>query len=156
MCDGIFFAVTKKFFLNGKIFFWKPLESLTCIPYHKNLFYKWFCKKFPGFSKISNSLGFNQSNLFFDWSKRKRKNPVLNSWVVSNPFSIPLNRSKIVFLKQIRIKSQFFRALSSSSLISLSIPSHYFFFFFLSFSKSKSQRFSSSTPSKNLFPLHFV
>ena len=77
VCDGICFGLTKNFFLNGTIFFWKPLESLTCIAYHKNLFYKWFCRKFPGFSKISNSLGFHRSNLFFDQSKRKRKNPVL-------------------------------------------------------------------------------
>ena len=114
-------------------------------------FSKWFCKKFPGFSKISNSSRFDRSNLFFDRLKRKRKNPVLrlklsgcldSSQLVGSvftcfsiPISIPLDLSKIVFKKKKKkgIRSQFFRALSSSSSIPLSIPSHSNFFFFCLF-----------------------
>ena len=93
MCDEICFVLTKKFYLR-EIIFRKPSESLTCIPYHKNLSSKWFCKKFPGFSKICDSSGFDRLNLFFDRSKRKRKNPVLRLKLSSclNYFLIPLHQ----------------------------------------------------------------
>ena len=104
-----------------------------------------FCRKFSRFFKISDSLGFDQSNQF------KKKNLVLrlklsgcldSSWSVGSifkwfsiPVSIPLDWSKLFFFFFLNKKTKTYRNQITCSLVFLSsfsipllIPSYLKFF----------------------------